>query len=86
MFDQTAVKLHIILFSVLRFCQVLRMIRFDRQGDSWKLLGSVLFLHRQVNLSYYSPCYLTYTSIWASALHGLGIVLSTTFAVDNKDS
>ena len=37
-----------LLFRILRFFQVLRMVRFDRQGGSWKLLGSVLYLHRQV--------------------------------------
>uniref|UniRef100_A0A5S6QUH2 Potassium voltage-gated channel subfamily KQT member 5 n=1 Tax=Trichuris muris TaxID=70415 RepID=A0A5S6QUH2_TRIMR len=31
----------------LRFFQILRMVRIDRRGGSWKLLGSVVYLHRQ---------------------------------------
>uniref|UniRef100_UPI00358F469A potassium voltage-gated channel subfamily KQT member 4-like isoform X2 n=1 Tax=Myxine glutinosa TaxID=7769 RepID=UPI00358F469A len=29
----------------LRFLQILRMIRVDRRGDTWKLLGSVVYAH-----------------------------------------
>ena len=32
----------------LRFFQILRMVRVDRRGGSWKLLGSVIWAHRQV--------------------------------------
>lgn len=32
----------------LRFFQILRMVRVDRRGGSWKLLGSVVWAHRQV--------------------------------------
>lgn len=32
----------------LRFVQILRLIRFDRRGGSWRLLGSVVWIHRQV--------------------------------------
>lgn len=32
----------------LRFFQILRMVRMDRRGGTWKLLGSVVFAHRQV--------------------------------------
>ncbi|KAL3313622.1 hypothetical protein Ciccas_007774, partial [Cichlidogyrus casuarinus] len=32
---------------VLRFFQILRMIRMDRRGGSWKLLLSVVWAHRQ---------------------------------------
>lgn len=32
----------------LRFFQILRMVRMDRRGGSWKLLGSVVWAHRQV--------------------------------------
>ncbi|XP_017473578.1 PREDICTED: potassium voltage-gated channel subfamily KQT member 4-like [Rhagoletis zephyria] len=32
---------------VLRFFQILRMLRMDRRGGSWKLLGSVVYAHRQ---------------------------------------
>ena len=35
----------------LRFFQILRMVRMDRRGGTWKLLGSVVYAHRQV--SYY---------------------------------
>ncbi|TGZ66626.1 hypothetical protein CRM22_005232 [Opisthorchis felineus] len=31
----------------LRFFQILRMIRMDRRGGSWKLLASVVWAHRQ---------------------------------------
>ncbi|ELU11555.1 hypothetical protein CAPTEDRAFT_183094 [Capitella teleta] len=31
----------------LRFFQILRMVRVDRRGGSWKLLGSVVWAHRQ---------------------------------------
>ncbi|VDO98049.1 unnamed protein product [Soboliphyme baturini] len=31
----------------LRYFQILRMVRIDRRGGSWKLLGSVVFEHRQ---------------------------------------
>jgi hypothetical protein len=34
----------------LRFFQILRMVRLDRRGGSWKLLGSVVWAHRQVGL------------------------------------
>ncbi|XP_022795022.1 potassium voltage-gated channel subfamily KQT member 1-like isoform X3 [Stylophora pistillata] len=32
---------------LLRFLPLLRVLRFDRQGGTWKLLGSVIFVHRQ---------------------------------------
>uniref|UniRef100_A0AC34FNT9 Ion transport domain-containing protein n=1 Tax=Panagrolaimus sp. ES5 TaxID=591445 RepID=A0AC34FNT9_9BILA len=31
----------------IRFLQILRMLHVDRQGGSWRLLGSVVFIHRQ---------------------------------------
>lgn len=34
----------------LRFFQILRMVRMDRRGGTWKLLGSVVYAHRQVCL------------------------------------
>ncbi len=34
----------------LRFFQILRMLRMDRRGGTWKLLGSVVYAHRQVCL------------------------------------
>ncbi|GFR03070.1 potassium voltage-gated channel subfamily KQT member 1 [Trichonephila clavata] len=33
----------------LRFFQILRMVRMDRRGGTWKLLGSVVYAHRQSN-------------------------------------
>ena len=36
----------------LRFFQILRMVRMDRRGGSWKLLGSVVWAHRQVNIGF----------------------------------
>lgn len=32
----------------LRFFQILRMLRIDRRAGTWKLLGSVVWAHRQV--------------------------------------
>lgn len=34
----------------LRFFQILRMVRMDRRGGTWKLLGSVVWAHRQVGM------------------------------------
>ena len=34
----------------LRFFQILRMVRMDRRGGTWKLLGSVVYAHRQVRM------------------------------------
>jgi potassium voltage-gated channel KQT-like subfamily protein 1 len=34
----------------IRFLQILRMLHVDRQGGTWRLLGSVVFIHRQVKL------------------------------------
>ncbi|CAB1420408.1 unnamed protein product [Pleuronectes platessa] len=31
----------------IRFLQILRMLHVDRQGGTWRLLGSVVFMHRQ---------------------------------------
>lgn len=36
----------------LRFFQILRMVRMDRRGGTWKLLGSVVYAHRQVNTKF----------------------------------
>ena len=36
----------------IRFLQILRMLHVDRQGGTWRLLGSVVFIHRQVNSNY----------------------------------
>lgn len=34
----------------LRFLQILRMVRMDRRGGTWKLLGSVVYAHSKVGL------------------------------------
>ena len=36
----------------LRFFQILRMLRMDRRAGTWKLLGSVVYAHRQVGFSF----------------------------------
>ena len=38
------------VISGLRFFQILRMVRMDRRGGTWKLLGSVVWAHRQVRV------------------------------------
>jgi len=35
-------------YSGVRFLQILRMLHVDRQGGTWRLLGSVVYSHRQV--------------------------------------
>ncbi|XP_059158214.1 potassium voltage-gated channel subfamily KQT member 5-like [Physella acuta] len=35
------------VLSGLRFFQILRMVRLDRKGGTWRLLGSVVWAHRQ---------------------------------------
>ncbi|KAM6950037.1 LOW QUALITY PROTEIN: potassium voltage-gated channel subfamily KQT member 1.1 [Lycodopsis pacificus] len=35
----------------IRFLQILRMLHVDRQGGTWRLLGSVVFIHRQELIS-----------------------------------
>ncbi|CAG5131755.1 unnamed protein product, partial [Candidula unifasciata] len=35
------------VLSGLRFFQILRVVRLDRKGGTWKLLGSVVWAHRQ---------------------------------------
>ena len=41
----------------LRFFQILRMVRMDRRGGTWKLLGSVVYAHRQVRSSANYYCF-----------------------------
>lgn len=35
----------------VRFLQILRVLHVDRNGGTWRLLGSVVYIHRQVNRS-----------------------------------
>lgn len=41
-----------VIYRGVRFLQILRMLHVDRQGGTWRLLGSVIYLHRQVCVSY----------------------------------
>ena len=41
----------------IRFLQILRMLHVDRQGGTWRLLGSVVFIHRQVLCQILSNCF-----------------------------
>ncbi|CAH0393680.1 unnamed protein product [Bemisia tabaci] len=43
----------------IRFLQILRMLHVDRQGGTWRLLGSVVFIHRQ----FMEPMELEYTDL-----------------------
>lgn len=36
------------------------MLHVDRQGGTWRLLGSVVFIHRQVEISVAVPSFLLY--------------------------
>lgn len=36
----------------IRFLQILRMLHVDRQAGTWRLLGSVVYVHRQVNTNF----------------------------------
>jgi len=40
--------LFVVRDSGVRFLQILRMLHVDRQGGTWRLLGSVVYIHRQV--------------------------------------
>lgn len=40
----------------IRFLQILRMLHVDRQGGTWRLLGSVVFIHRQVSFIELNKC------------------------------
>lgn len=35
----------------VRFLQILRVLHVDRHGGTWRLLGSVVYIHRQVRES-----------------------------------
>lgn len=40
----------------MRFLQILRMVRMDRRGGTWKLLGSVVYAHSKVNTYTHIHC------------------------------
>lgn len=61
----------------LRFFQILRMVRMDRRGGTWKLLGSVVFAHRQVSF-FFSRC--TYSPIALLRVNGRLIALFAKFS------
>lgn len=48
----------------LRFLQILRMIRMDRRGGTWKLLGSVVYAHSKVINDWVGACVCAYTCIY----------------------
>lgn len=56
--------LFIFWYRGIRFLQILRMLHVDRQGGTWRLLGSVVFIHRQVGESLALPFahIITYTA------------------------
>ena len=35
-----------LIVLIMKISQILRMLHVDRQGGTWRLLGSVVFLHR----------------------------------------
>lgn len=51
----------------LRFFQILRMVRMDRRGGTWKLLGSVVYAHRQVSNRYHE--FISFLEITAQQMH-----------------
>ena len=40
--------MYVCVYRGVRFLQILRMLHVDRQGGTWRLLGSVVYIHRQV--------------------------------------
>lgn len=36
----------------VRFLQILRVLHVDRHGGTWRLLGSVVYIHRQVETEF----------------------------------
>lgn len=42
----------------LRFLQIVRMVRVDRRGGTWKLLGSVVYAHSKELLTAYYIAFL----------------------------
>lgn len=48
----------------VRFLQILRMLHVDRKGGTWRMLASVVYLHRQVRaIAYYQSSYALYSRL-----------------------
>lgn len=54
----------------LRFLQIVRMVRMDRRGGTWKLLGSVVYAHSKVGLVRTRSCTLGWVYVRINP-HGL---------------
>ncbi|KAM7424563.1 hypothetical protein PAMA_000759 [Pampus argenteus] len=52
----------------IRFLQILRMLHVDRQGGTWRLLGSVVFIHRQELIT---TLYIGFLSLIFSSYFGI---------------
>ena len=48
-----------------RNLQILRMLHVDRQGGTWRLLGSVVFIHRQVSSAIFNIQWF-YLAFWST--------------------
>lgn len=55
----------------LRFLQILRMVRMDRRGGTWKLLGSVVYAHSKVGCHRLMPISLTHSHTFSVGLLAL---------------
>ncbi|XP_054892473.1 potassium voltage-gated channel subfamily KQT member 1.1 [Poeciliopsis prolifica] len=64
----------------IRFLQILRMLHVDRQGGTWRLLGSVVFIHRQELIT---TLYIGFLSLIFSSYF---VYLAEKDAVDSTDS
>lgn len=51
-------------FRGLRFFQILRMLRVDRRAGTWRLLGTVVWAHRQVKLDFTTCFFFTLKFIY----------------------
>ncbi|XP_063719594.1 potassium voltage-gated channel subfamily KQT member 1-like [Symsagittifera roscoffensis] len=76
----------------LRFLQILRIVRMDRRGGTWRLLGSVIYLHRQelITTFYIGFLGLIFASLLMYNLENsasaVGILLNGSTAADNMSS
>ncbi|XP_033109089.1 potassium voltage-gated channel subfamily KQT member 4-like isoform X2 [Anneissia japonica] len=59
----------------LRFLQFLRLVRLDRRGNTWKLLGSVVWAHRQELLT-----------TWYISFLALIAISFSVYALEHKDN